>query len=72
MPLVATIPKNSREKIRVSRDEYNGHDLINLRIFYDAGEGDMRPSKKGLAFKVSILPEMMEALDFAGKSEGAE
>jgi len=67
MPVIATIQKNSREEIRVSRDEYNGHDLINLRVFFDAGEGDMRPGNKGLAFNASLLPEVMKALVQAQK-----
>ncbi|MDA8746658.1 transcriptional coactivator p15/PC4 family protein [Litoreibacter sp.] len=71
MSLIASIAKNSREEIRVSRDEYNGHDLINLRVFYDAGEGEMRPGKQGVAFKATLLPDVLNALGMASELEVA-
>jgi hypothetical protein len=67
--LIASIPKNSREEIHVSRDEYNGHDLINLRVFYDVGEGDMRPGKQGVAVKATLLPDVLNALQNASELE---
>ncbi|MEM7473234.1 MAG: transcriptional coactivator p15/PC4 family protein [Pseudomonadota bacterium] len=72
MSLIASIPKNSREEIRVSRDDYNGHDLINIRVFYDAGEGEMRPGKQGVAFKAALLPEVLGALEKALRCEAAQ
>ncbi|MBL4768235.1 MAG: transcriptional coactivator p15/PC4 family protein [Rhodobacteraceae bacterium] len=70
MTVLAQIPKNSREEIRVSRDEFNGHDLINLRVYYKADDGVMRPGKQGLAFKVEILPDILDALSKAGSQDG--
>lgn len=61
MSMIASIRKNAREEIRVSRDDYRGHDMINLRVFYDAGD-DMRPGKQGVAFKAALLPEILSAL----------
>lgn len=71
MSLIASITKNTREEIRISRDEYNGHDLINLRVFYDAGEGEMRPGKQGVAFKAALLQDVLNALTAASKLEPA-
>lgn len=56
------IRKNSREVIRVSREEFNGHDLVNIRVFFDAGGGDMKPGKQGVAFRAALLPELQAAL----------
>lgn len=56
------IPKNSREEIRVSMDEYQGHQLVSLRVWFEADDGEMRPSKKGLAFRVDLLPQVAAAL----------
>ncbi|WP_298359492.1 PC4/YdbC family ssDNA-binding protein [uncultured Litoreibacter sp.] len=72
MPVTGTITKNVKDEIRVSRDECNGLNMINLRVSYAAVPGEKRPSKQGVAFRASILPEMMEALDCAGQSGGAE
>lgn len=60
--LIASIPKNAREEIRVSLSEFNGHDLANLRVWFDAGDGEQRPGNKGLAFKLDKLPAVIEAL----------
>ncbi|WP_407491882.1 transcriptional coactivator p15/PC4 family protein [Pseudooceanicola sp. MF1-13] len=56
------ITKNSREEIRVSVNEYQGHQLVSLRVWFEADDGDMRPSKKGLAFRVELLPQVSAAL----------
>lgn len=68
MTAIATIKKNSREDVRVTLDEFRGHHLVNVRIFYDAGEGEMRPGKQGIAVKVELLPELLSALTAAEKA----
>ncbi|UWR10948.1 transcriptional coactivator p15/PC4 family protein [Sulfitobacter mediterraneus] len=56
------IRKNSREVIRVTREEFNGHDLVNIRVFFDAGGGVLKPGKQGVAFRAALLPELQAAL----------
>ncbi len=56
------IIKNSREAIRVTRGEFKGHDMVNVRVFYDAGDGEMKPGKQGVAFRAALLPEVVDAL----------
>jgi hypothetical protein len=70
---VATIKKNSREEIRISLDVFNGHRLFNMRVFFEAEDGAMRPGKNGLAFKVEKLEEFAEAVTtglMTAKSKG--
>lgn len=70
---IATIKKNSREEIRVSLDVFNGHRLFNMRVFFEAEDGSMRPGKNGLAFKVEKLLEFEQAVSAAvetAKSKG--
>lgn len=59
---VATIKKNSREEIRVSLDVFNGHRVFNMRVFYEAEDGSMRPGKNGLAFTLDKLEPFAEAV----------
>ncbi len=68
MTVLAQIRKNAREEIRISREAYMGHDLVNLRVFYEDPQGEYRPGKKGLAFRLDLLPEVIAALQSA---EGA-
>lgn len=65
MALITQIPKNSREEYRVSRDDFQGHDLINIRVFFVSKDGEMLPGKQGVAFKAELLPEFIVALSKA-------
>lgn len=56
------IRKNSREVIRIGRGNYNGHDLVNLRVWFADEDGDFRPGRQGVAFKAALLPEVLAAL----------
>lgn len=63
MTSIASFPKNSREEVKISLDQFNGHDLVNIRVFYRTESGDTRPGKQGLAIKVELLPDLMAALE---------
>ena len=56
------IRKNAREEIRITLDDFKGHQLVNLRVWFDAGNGEFRPGKQGLAFRLDLLPEVLKAL----------
>src|SRR3954454_22415283 len=58
------IRKNALEEIRVELSEYNGHDLINLRVWADPRNGGAEriPTGAGVACRVALLPELISAL----------
>lgn len=61
--VIAEIPKNKTETVRIALTEYNGHDLIALRVFVQtAADDEPRPTKKGVTLRVTLLPEIIEAL----------
>ena len=63
------IQKNSREVIRISPSEYEGHQFIDLRIWYD-DNGEYKPTKKGISFNPSKAKEVVEGtLTVMEKSE---
>jgi len=57
-----TIRKNAREEIRVARVEYKGYDLVNLRIWFRADDGSMRPGRDGFAIRAGLVDELIDAL----------
>lgn len=70
---IATIPKNASEEVRVSLDVFKGRRLFNARVFYDAGSGQMRPSKAGVTLRLECLEQFAEAVTTAlmtAKSKG--
>jgi len=62
---IAIIPKNSLEEIRIDLSEFKGNNLVSARVYYDAGNDDWRPTKKGLTIKVSLLPDLLKGLQKA-------
>ena len=64
---LATIRKNALEEIRVGLSEFNGHDLLNIRIWTDPRNGGSEriPTKAGIACRLALLPEIIEALQQA-------
>jgi len=48
------IQKNSLERIRIQRSEYKGHELIDIRVYYEAENGEWKPTKKGITYSLSL------------------
>ena len=64
--VVATVPKNSREELRVRLTEFRGHRLCDLRQFALVKAGsDRTPTRKGVAVNVALLPSLIAALQVA-------
>lgn len=69
---IADIRKNLREVVRVELSTFRGVELLNVRVWFDAGGGELRPGKSGLALRVEKLPELQAAIAkaIAAKSAG--
>jgi hypothetical protein len=52
------------EEIRVELAEFNGYDLIHLRVWTEPRNGGSEriPTKAGIACRVTLLPDLIEAL----------
>ena len=72
--VVYAFPKNAREDVRVSLSSYKGRPLIDLRVFYRDGAGEMRPTPKGVSIARELLPELEAAVSALRLAEasGAE
>ena len=55
------IQKNSREVIRISESESEGHKFVDLRVWY-SDNGEMKPTKKGISFNPSKAKEVVEGI----------
>ncbi len=64
--LIATIPKNARERIEVALSEFTKDgvtfDMVSARVHYDDGSGQYKPGRNGLNVQVKLLPALIEAL----------
>jgi len=69
--VIATVPKNGAEEVRVSLSTFKGHALVDVRVFADLGdEAERRATKKGVALAVAKLPALIAALQEAARAAG--
>ena len=67
--LIATFAKNATEEVRVSLTQFRGHDLVDVRVYFEPRGGDEKlPSKKGVCLGVDLLPDLRAALAGAEKA----
>lgn len=59
--VIATIPKNTREEIRVVLSEFKSYRRIGVRIWARTSEGAV-PTRQGFAVSVERCPELIAAL----------
>ena len=65
--IVGEFEKNSKDSVRVTLHQYNGTDLISVRIFYRDKDGELKPGKDGFSLKVEQFPLLARLLADAGK-----
>lgn len=65
--IIHEFQKNSGEKVVTSFSTYKGKKLVNLRVYYNAGDDqeEWRPSPKGLTLRREMIPELKDAVDKA-------
>ncbi len=69
--IIKDIKKSNNEIIRVEVSEFQGRDLINIRIWYpsiDNSSGDVtyKPTQKGVTLQVHEYAELKDAVDRLG------
>src|SRR5215207_564681 len=58
-PLSENLKKNSKDTVRVMLHQYQGLDLLGIRVFYrDKETGDLKPGKDGLNIRVDQFPRL--------------
>lgn len=56
------IPKSRTEEIRVTLDEFKGQTLVNIRVWFEAEDGEKRPGKQGIALRQDRALAVAEAI----------
>jgi len=61
------INKSGSEQLRVQVGIFKGVEYVDIRVYYyDATKQEWKPSRKGVAFKRELLPEVVKALEEVG------
>ena len=60
---VAAFQKNSREQVHVYLKEYEGVQIIDIRVWYEDREtGQFKPTHKGVAISTELYPALSECV----------
>jgi hypothetical protein len=59
---IIEIKKNKTNYVQIELREYEGHEYVDVREFYDDKEGRRLPTKKGITFSPTVLEQVIEGL----------
>jgi hypothetical protein len=60
------IQKNARAVVRITPGTFEGHELINIRVYAPSREsGELMPTKQGVALNIDLIPELIQALEWS-------
>jgi hypothetical protein len=62
--------KNALEKVIIQFTEYRGKKLIDLRVYYNAGQNNMedwKPTPKGISLSRELIKELKKGIEEAYK-----
>lgn len=62
LSIIAEVEKNSKERIRISIEEYKSHKFIDCRAYYEGSDGEWKPTRKGIALNADVIDEVIAAL----------
>ncbi len=60
--LVRSIDKGMGSRIHVRLSKFRDRDYLDIRNFYEADDGEWKPTRKGIAVPVDLYDALMEAL----------
>ena len=59
--------KNAFEDVRAVLNEYNGQQLVDIRVWIEL-DGVWKPTRKGISVGVDLLPELAQAVSSLEKA----
>ena len=68
----AELRKNAAERLRVSVHEFNGHDMLSVRVYVGQDVDQAKPTQKGITVNVVTLPKLISLLQEAEAKARAE
>jgi hypothetical protein len=57
-PPVHEFQKNTVERVRASITRFKAKEYIDIRVYYEAGDGEWHPTRKGLCLGLDLIDEL--------------
>ena len=64
---ICQFKKNANETVMVKFTQFKGKRLIDIRAYYAAENGDLKPTPKGISISRDLISELKEAIDKAAE-----
>ncbi len=64
--ILGEVPLGRRTVLRVTEEVDHGHDVVNLRTWFAAPDGTMRPGRAGVSLAVDRVEALLAVLKKAG------
>ncbi len=61
------VPKNSRATIRVRVSYRGGSPFLDVRTWTEPGDGQAKPTRKGLTIPLASIPAFLAAVETVGR-----
>jgi len=65
--LVAEFNKNASEVVRVQLTEYDGKQLLDIRVWVQNDKGDFIPTRKGITIRTEQVNSLKQAIEKAAE-----
>jgi len=65
--IIHQFKKNANETIIVKLTQFKSKRLLDIRAYYAADNGDLRPTPKGISISIDLIPELKLAIDKAAE-----
>jgi len=65
--VISEFQKNKMEDFKLSLTEYQGHNLLDFRIYFKDKMGESKPTKKGITINIKFFSELKKAIMDAEK-----
>ena len=60
--IIETIQKNKSEHVRVMLREYKGAKFLDVRTYYAASDGELKPTAKGVSLRIGLIEDLRVAV----------
>ncbi|MFC2169959.1 transcriptional coactivator p15/PC4 family protein [Acidobacteriota bacterium] len=54
--------KNSVEKVKITLQEFKGHKLLDIRVYYEKDKNEFLPTKRGISLSLDLLSELLAGI----------
>ena len=65
--LIAEFNKNASEVVRIQLTEYDGKQLLDIRIWVQNDKGDFIPTRKGITIRTEQVNSLKQAIEKAAE-----